>query len=67
MSILIFVRCFGVIFNTIDFKPPFRFSDSKKAAGMNLRLNLVRYFVLEEVFRIPSVYLMGETAEKGKV
>ncbi len=32
---MIFVRCFGVILSTIDFKPPFRFSGSKKAVECN--------------------------------
>ena len=45
----------------------FPFFGQKKAAGMNLRLKLVRYFVLGGVFRISSVYLMGENAKKGKV
>ena len=49
------------------FQTSFPFSGGKKAAGMNLRLKLVRLFVLGGVFRIPSVYLMGETAKKGKV
>ena len=33
---------------------------------MNLRLKLVRYFVLGGVFRIPSVYLIGETEKKAR-
>ena len=57
-----FFRC---SFEHHRFSPPF--SGQVSAAGMNLRLKLVRYFVLGGVFRIPSVYLMGETAKKGKV
>ena len=49
---LIFVRCFGVTFKTIDFKPPFRFRAVKKPPSVTSTAHF-----------LPSVYIITESRD----